>query len=186
MRELVKEYLGGNFSRRNFIHSLTVAGFSLAAARSALGALEPIVQTQNKNLSASGMTTFVGTGGESVAEQLLAFGTRFLFVCNSSGMGPLCDALIDRPQLQFIQAVSEHQTAAIADGFANCGLPSIVLSGNPRRPAHTCLMFESLVLVCWPIPPGIPAIQLHQCEPEKSSETMTEFDPMPLEQHSVR
>ena len=47
-------------------------------------------------------------------------------------------------------------------------------------------MSESLVRVCWPIPPSIPAIQLHQCEPEKSSESMTEFDPMPLEQHSVR
>ena len=33
-------------------------------------------------------------------------------------MGPLADAVVDRPEMQLIQAVSEHQTMAIADGYA--------------------------------------------------------------------
>lgn len=114
MRELVREYLSGSTSRRGFIRQSMAAGFSLAAARSAAAALAP--------LQASGAAPLtrpvVGTGGELLAEQLLAAGTRFIFVCNSSGMGPLCDAVVDRPKLQFIQGVSEGQVVAMADGFA--------------------------------------------------------------------
>ena len=108
MRELARQYLTGELTRRSFVGRVTAAGFSLAAARSAAVAL-----------AASGSTTPVtGTGGELLAEQLRAAGVRFLFVCNSSGMGALCDAVVDRPDLQFIQSVSEHQAVAIADGFA--------------------------------------------------------------------
>ncbi|MEE8585473.1 MAG: thiamine pyrophosphate-binding protein [Acidobacteriota bacterium] len=116
MREYAREFVTGRISRRSFVQSLTGAGFSLAAARSALGSLEPL--TAAGPTPSEGPGSFVGSGGALLAEQLKEFQTRFIFVCNSSGMGPLADALIDRPQLQFIQAVSEHQTMAIADGFA--------------------------------------------------------------------
>ncbi len=118
MREDVRDYLAGAISRRDFVGSLTAAGFSLAAARSALGALEPLVKPSPEPAAMGTLSPFVGRGAELVAEQLQEFGTRFFFVCNSSGMGPLADALVDRPQIQFFQAVSEHQTMAIADGFA--------------------------------------------------------------------
>ncbi len=116
MREYAREFVTGRISRRSFVQSLTGAGFSLAAARSALGSLEPL--TAAGPTPSEGQGSFVGTGGALIAEQLKEFQTRFIFVCNSSGMGALADALIDRPELQFIQAVSEHQTMAIADGFA--------------------------------------------------------------------
>lgn len=116
MRDLAGDYLARRLSRREFVRTATAAGFSLAAARSAASALAPIAASAG---SAAGRAVpFSGTGGELVAEQLRAAGVRFLFVCNSSGMGALCDALVDRPDLQFIQATSEHQTVAIADGFA--------------------------------------------------------------------
>ena len=116
MRELAREYLGRRLSRREFVRTATAAGFSLAAARSAASALAPIAAPAG---SAAGRATpFTGTGGELVAEQLRAAGVRFLFVCNSSGMGALCDALVDRPDLQLIQATSEHQAVALADGYA--------------------------------------------------------------------
>ena len=118
MREDVRDYLAGAISRRHFVGSLTAAGFSLAAARSALGALEPLVTPSPAPAAIGTLSPFVGKGAELVAEQIQEFGTRFFFVCNSSGMGPLADALVDRPQIQLFQAVSEHQTMAIADGFA--------------------------------------------------------------------
>ena len=97
------------------------AGFSLAAARSVVSALEPIVRAEASDLSPAAPETtkpFTGTGGELLAEQLQAFDTRFVFICNSSGMGPLCDAVVDRPGIQFIQGVSENQVVGMADGFA--------------------------------------------------------------------
>ncbi len=118
MRELARKYLKGQISRRDFVRLSTAAGFSIAAARSAAGALASVKPST---------TTFQGTGGELLAEQLLAAGTHFIFVCNSSGMGSLSDAVVDRPDLQFIQSTSEHQAAAIADGFAKAtGQPAFV------------------------------------------------------------
>ena len=128
MRDLVKDYLGKKVSRRSFINRATVAGFSFAAARSSLDALEPMVRAevaQTVSLRDAAMQTDSlryslrqGTGGELLAEQIRATGTRFIFICNSSGMGPLCDAVVDRPKLQFIQGVSENQAVAMADGYA--------------------------------------------------------------------
>ena len=126
MRDLVKDYLGQKLSRRSFINRATAAGFTLAAARSSLNALGPIVRAETSEpqtvglgqINSSRYRTFSGTGGELLAEQIKAAGSRFIFICNSSGMGPLCDAVIDRPELQFIQGVSENQVVAMADGYA--------------------------------------------------------------------
>src|SRR5207244_12610973 len=109
VRAAARELLSGQLSRRDFVRLTTAAGFSVAAARSAAGALESVVRT-----TAPSTRTFQGTGGELVAEQLRAMGTRFVFVSNSSGMGALADALIDRADMQFIQSPSEHQTVEIA------------------------------------------------------------------------
>jgi len=116
MRELARQYLLGHISRREFVRLSTAAGFTLAAARSAVGALEPIATTEDTVTGAT--ATFEGTGGELLAEQLRAAGVRFIFICNSSGMGSLCDAVVDRPDLQLIQGTSEHQVVAMADGYA--------------------------------------------------------------------
>src|SRR6267143_3162894 len=121
MQGLVKDYLGGRISRRSFIRRSTAAGFSVVAARSAVDALQPIVnanQASTFSTAATSTTSVTGTGGELLAEQLLAAGVRFMFVCNSSGMGSLCDAVVDRPDLQFIQGISENQAVAMADGYA--------------------------------------------------------------------
>ncbi len=121
MRELAKNYLARRISRRDFVRLSTAAGFSVAAARSAASALAPIANTRATALAAASRAstiTFQGTGGELLAEQLRAVGIRFLFVSNSSGMGALCDAVVDRPDLQFIQGTSEHQVVAMADGLA--------------------------------------------------------------------
>jgi len=121
MQGLVKDYLGGAISRRSFIRKSTAAGFSVVAARSAIDALQPIVnanQASTFSPATTSTTSVTGAGGDLLAEQLRAAGVRFIFVCNSSGMGSLCDAVVDRPDLQFIQGISENQAVAMADGYA--------------------------------------------------------------------
>ena len=120
MRKLAKKYLSGQLSRRDFVRMSTAAGFSIAAARSAAGALESVTRSP-----AASTRTFQGTGGELVAEQLRTMGTRFIFVCNSSGMGALSDAVVDRPDLQFIQAPRRVMAKLIAD---RCRLTALSLS----------------------------------------------------------
>ena len=112
MRELAREYLSSRVSRRGFLQASTAAGFSAAAARSAAASLESLTRDP------SSTRTVEGTGSELLAEQLLAAGVRYMFVCNSSGMGALADAVVDRPELQFIQGTSEHHVVSMADGYA--------------------------------------------------------------------
>lgn len=59
-----------------------------------------------------------GTGGELLAKQLIEARAAHMFISNGSGLGPLCDPLVDRPQIQLIQATYEGQVVAIADGYA--------------------------------------------------------------------
>ena len=139
MRELATQFLLGQISRRDFVRLSTAAGFSLAAARSAAGALESVVREHEPT------TTFEGTGGELLAEQFRAAGVHFVFVCNSSGMGPLCDAIVDRPDLQFIQGTSEHQTVAMADGFAKgSGKTSVACFSRVGGPLAGANMYNAM------------------------------------------
>lgn len=136
MRDLARMFLEGQVSRRDFVRLSTAAGFSLAAARSAVGALGSI---------SANTTTFLGTGGELVAEQLRAIGTHFIFVCNSSGMGALSDAVVDRPDLQFIQSTSEHQAVAIADGYAKAsGRPAFACFSRVGGPLASANMYNAM------------------------------------------
>ncbi len=116
MRDLIKAYLDQSLSRRRFLQQMGMAGFSTMAARSVLHALEPLDPTTAA--ARRTMRPFTGTGGELLAEQLKEAGVRFVFVCNGSGVGPLCDALVDRPEMQFIVAVQEGLAVGMADGYS--------------------------------------------------------------------
>ncbi|HEU5240326.1 MAG TPA: thiamine pyrophosphate-binding protein, partial [Pyrinomonadaceae bacterium] len=147
MRDLIKDYLGRNISRRSFIGKATAAGFTVAAARSSLNSLDPIVRAETGVPEIAPTTTkpFAGTGGELLAEQIRATGTRFIFICNSSGMGPLCDAVVDRPDLQFIQGVSENQAVAMADGFAKAtGETSFACFSRVGGPIASANMYNAM------------------------------------------
>jgi thiamine pyrophosphate-dependent acetolactate synthase large subunit-like protein len=144
MRDWAKEFLGDRISRRAFIRRSATAGFSLAAAESAANALAPLVSSVQR-AAVTGASAFVGTGGELLAEQLRAFGTHFVFVCNSSGMGALCDALVDRPDMQFIQAVSENQVVGIADGYAKAtGRASFACFSRVGGPLASANMYNAM------------------------------------------
>src|SRR3990167_2226911 len=98
MRDLVKDLFHSKLSRRGFLAGMVAAGYSASAAKSALQSVSPFVSGSDAppNLT----RTVTGTGGDLLAEQLIEAGARYFFVCNGSGLGPLCDALVARPQLQ--------------------------------------------------------------------------------------
>jgi benzoylformate decarboxylase len=148
MQGLVKDYLSGKISRRSFIRRSTAAGFSVMAARSVIAALQPIAfakTSSNDSTATAPIVSVTGTGGELLAEQLRAAGVRFMFVCNSSGMGSLCDAVVDRPDLQFIQGISENQAVAMADGYAKAtGQASFTCFSRVGGPLASANMYNAM------------------------------------------
>jgi benzoylformate decarboxylase len=116
VQELVRDLVQRKLSRRGFLGGMVAAGYSAAAARSALASVTPFLQDPP---AATALTrSMTGTGGELLADQIIETGAKYFFVSNASGLGALCDALVERPQIQLIQATHEGQVVAIADGYA--------------------------------------------------------------------
>ena len=107
MQKLLRDLFDAKLSRRGFVAAMVSAGYSAAAAKSALQSAAPFVQGAEASPSLTRIVT--GTGGDLLAEQVMETGARYMFVSNASGVGPLCDALVTRPQIQLIQAVQEDQ-----------------------------------------------------------------------------
>lgn len=84
---------------------MAAAGCMTAAAQSAFASVSPFIQGAQPPPSLTQSVT--GTGGELLADQLIEAGATYMFVSNGSGLGPLCDALVTRPKIQFIQATHE-------------------------------------------------------------------------------
>lgn len=119
MRELVRSYLQDGLTRRKFVKSMAQSGFSLMAANSVLASLSPGFEQDQGKAEANAFTrTFRGTGGELLAEQLMNAGVEYLFLGNATGVSPLCDAAVDRPNLKIILAVHEGLCVAMADGYS--------------------------------------------------------------------
>jgi thiamine pyrophosphate-dependent acetolactate synthase large subunit-like protein len=116
MRKLVKDLVNGKISRRGFLAGMAAASFSPAAARSALAAVKPFVP--GSPIPPDYVRKVTGTGADLMVEQILETGAKYLFVSNGSGLGPICDSLVDHPELQLIQATQEGQAVSIADGYA--------------------------------------------------------------------
>jgi thiamine pyrophosphate-dependent acetolactate synthase large subunit-like protein len=109
-------YLRQDLSRRGFIKAMAAAGFTMAAAESVLTSLAPVAyaDTAGKDY----VKPFEGTGGDLLAEQLLQTGTEYLFVGNGSGLGALCDAVIERPKLKLVLSTHEAHVVAMASGYS--------------------------------------------------------------------
>jgi thiamine pyrophosphate-dependent acetolactate synthase large subunit-like protein len=115
MRNLVKGYLDQDLSRRGFLKAMTAAGFTIAAAESVLQNLIPVAHADTAGKDY--WKPFEGNGGAMLAEQLLQTGNEYLFVGNGSGLGALCDAVIDRPKLKLVLATHEAHVVAMASGY---------------------------------------------------------------------
>lgn len=129
MRELVAKYLSRSISRRTFVSRLASTGVSLATAQSIVESVTPLVHGQNASqISSEGVKIFQGTGAEAFAEQLIASGVKYVFGNSGSQDVYFYEALVDRPQLQYILTPHEGPGAAMAAGYIKAsGEPALVM-----------------------------------------------------------
>jgi thiamine pyrophosphate-dependent acetolactate synthase large subunit-like protein len=146
MRELVRTYLQNGISRRGFANRMLKSGFSVAATNAVLAALAPALAQENgKSETAAFTRSFRGTGGELLAEQLLDAGVEYLFLGNGTGVSPLCDAVVDRPNLKIILAVHEGLCVAMADGYARAsGKTAFSMFSRVAVPHASCNMYNAM------------------------------------------
>jgi len=143
MRELVKDLINARISRRGFLSGMAAASYSMAAAKSAMAAVEPFIP--GGELPKEYVRTITGTGGDLMLEQISETGTPYLFCSNGSGMGPIVDALVSRPHIQLIQATQEGQVVAMADGYAKAtGKPAFGFYSRVGLPHSTSNMYNSM------------------------------------------
>src|SRR5215831_12672046 len=107
MRQLIHQYLTGAVSRRSFLASLASIGFTAVAANSLVEAAERGEIPEQTPAGTTASRTFTGTGGELMAEQIKAAGTKFIFSNPGSYEVGFFDALVDRPDLILIEGLHE-------------------------------------------------------------------------------
>src|SRR5215831_5323049 len=159
MRELVEMYLKNGLNRRAFIRRMVGSGFSLVAAKSVLGALPPSFhqdgapRAQDADGAKLFTRSFKGTGGELLAEQLRDAGVEYLFLANGTGVGPLCDAVVDRPDMKIVLAVHEGLAVTMADGYSKASgktafsMFSRVGVGNAMSNMHNAMKDRSALVL---------------------------------------
>ena len=145
MRELVAKYLSKGISRRGFVSGLTKAGLTVTAAQSVLSSVSSVATAQGPapapsvppvpaapTAAAGGaIKSFQGTGGAAFAEQLIASGVKYVFGNSASEDAEFYEALVDRPQLQYILTPHEGPGAAMAAGYIKASQqPAIVMQAG--------------------------------------------------------
>jgi thiamine pyrophosphate-dependent acetolactate synthase large subunit-like protein len=112
VRELIKQLLDQDLSRRDFGKAMVAMGFSAAATQSVL---QSVARAEEAEALAS--FEFTGNGGETVAECLQAAGIEYVFDTNSTGQTVFYDAVGQRPALKLIIALQEGQATSMAHGY---------------------------------------------------------------------
>lgn len=128
MRQLVAQFLTNGISRRDFVRRLVATGVTATAASSIAESITAMAQAPGGGVSPEALRLFTGTGGEHFAEQLIASGVKYIFGNSASEDAFFYEALIDRPQLQYILTPHEGPGAAMAAGYVKAsGQPTIVM-----------------------------------------------------------
>ncbi len=136
MRDLVEKYLSKSISRRGFLNNLKQVGVTVAAAKLVLSSLSDAEAQTSTTASVRASTTapvkqFQGTGGACFAEQLMACGVKYIFGNSASEDAAFYDALVDRPQLNYILTPHEGPGAAMAAGYIKASQqPAIVMQAG--------------------------------------------------------
>jgi thiamine pyrophosphate-dependent acetolactate synthase large subunit-like protein len=122
------------------------SGFSLVAANSVLAAMPPVFnQEQGRDEVKQYTRRFKGMGGELLAEQLHDAGIEYLFLGNGTGVSPLCDAVVDRPNMKIILAVHEGLCVAMADGYSRAsGKTAFSMFSRVGVPNATSNMYNAM------------------------------------------
>ena len=112
MRDLLKQFIDQDISRRDFGKGLLALGFSAAAVESVLGSLAsaqvPPPETGQR---------LEGTGSEILLATLQAAGVRNIFGTTATGMSPFFDALALQDQTRLILSIAESQATSMAHGY---------------------------------------------------------------------
>src|SRR5436853_537368 len=128
MRELVAQLLSNGISRRDFVRRLVASGVTATAANSILQSVDALAQNADAPASPDAVKVVQGTGGEAFAEQLIASGVKYVFGNSASEDAEFYEALVNRPQLQYILTPHEGPGAAMAAGYVKAsGQPAIVM-----------------------------------------------------------
>src|ERR1051326_6658534 len=128
MRELVAQLLSNGISRRDFVRRLVASGVTATAANSILQSVDSLAQNADAPVSPDAVKVVQGTGGEAFAEQLIASGVKYVFGNSASEDAEFYEALVNRPQLQYILTPDEGPGAAMAAGYVKAsGEPTIVM-----------------------------------------------------------
>ena len=134
MRDLVEKYLSKSISRRGFLNNMKQVGVTVAAAKLVLSSLsdaEAQTSTSATAAAAAPVKQFQGTGGACFAEQLMACGVKYIFGNSASEDAAFYDALVDRPQLNYILTPHEGPGAAMAAGYIKASQqPAIVMQAG--------------------------------------------------------
>ncbi|MCK5362940.1 MAG: hypothetical protein KAR22_08235, partial [Gammaproteobacteria bacterium] len=121
MIDVSRLLLDNKISRRSFITRLTQAGLSVAGAASiadALAADENPQAQRTGRAPESGRLFKDHSGGELMAEFLIAWQVPYVFGLAGSEEVGFLDALVDRTQLQYATCLHENAAMAMADGYS--------------------------------------------------------------------
>ena len=112
MRDLVKQFVDHQISRRDFGRGLVALGLSTAAVESLMAALQPVAQPPPH-----GGVKVTGTGAEVMIETLRAAGVQYIFGTTATGMSPFFDALAVRDDIHLVLSIAESQATSMAHGY---------------------------------------------------------------------
>jgi thiamine pyrophosphate-dependent acetolactate synthase large subunit-like protein len=139
MRDLIKQYLDHDISRREFASGLTSLGLSTAAVASVVTtmakAAEPLPRDGIK---------FEGTGAEVLWETVLAADTKYVFGTTATGMSPIFDAMTIRPGAEWIMSIAESQATAMAHGYELAsGAPGVLFVPGVAIPSTMNMLYNA-------------------------------------------
>ena len=112
MKELVRQLVDNELSRRDFGTAMLALGFSTAASNSLADSIASAAEGEEPN-----NYEFTGNGGEIIAECLIAAGVEYIFDVNSTGQTTFYDAVGQRPELKLIVGLQEGQATSMAHGY---------------------------------------------------------------------
>lgn len=134
MRDLVQKYLSKTISRRGFVDNMSKAAMTITSAESVLSALISSAEAQTAPAATAKdapVKQFQGTGGACFAEQLIVCGVKYVFGNSASEDAQFYEALVDRPQLQYVLTTHEGPGAAMAVGYIKASQePAIVMQAG--------------------------------------------------------
>jgi thiamine pyrophosphate-dependent acetolactate synthase large subunit-like protein len=129
MRDLYKQLLDGQLSRRGFLQELAVFGVT---ASSASTLLTNTVEAAPGRAEPPGRT-FTGNGSDLLAETLIEADALHIFHGCGAGINRFFDSFVTRPEFKNFLATNEGQCVAMAEGFhiASGGKLGVVIIPKP-------------------------------------------------------